>query len=135
MEALQHQAHLAELQWQWEQQREMEHQANLAGVQQQQEHQRQMELPQNQANLAALQQLQQEQREIDHNQDVNQHQIDVDQQQQILQQEEVEHIQRVMNDNQALRNIPKGCHPYHEPLHRHSLGPMDLNVQTVMLCI
>ena len=46
--------------------------------------------------------------------------------QQIHLQEEAEHVQQVINNNNALRNTPKGCHPYQEPQLRHFLGPMDV---------
>jgi len=79
-----------------------------------------MEAQQNQADLAALQQQQEQQRQME----AQQRQVNVTQQQQMDQQDQLEHIQQVMNNNQALRNIPKGYRPYHEPLHKHSLGPM-----------
>ena len=47
-------------------------------------------------------------------------------QQQILQQDAAEHLQVVININQALRNVPKGCRPYGDPASRHPLGPMDV---------
>src|ERR1700676_2328942 len=80
-----------------------------------------MEAQQNQADLSALQQQQEQQRQMD----AEQHQMNVAQQQDMDQQVQLEHIQQVMNHNQALRNIPKGCRPYREPPHRQSLGPMD----------
>src|SRR6202050_1525748 len=58
--------------------------------------------------------------------EAEQHQNNIAQQQQIQLQQEAEHVQQVMNNNQALRNIPKGCRPYQEPAHRHSLGPINV---------
>ena len=75
-----------------------------------------------QAHFVELQQQQDQERQIEE----EQHQFDLDQQQQMDQQVEAEHVQEVMVNNQALRNVPKGCRPYHEPAQRHSLGPMDV---------
>ena len=55
-----------------------------------------------------------------------QHQLDVDLQEQIHQEDQAEHIQQVMNINQTLKNLPKGCHPYQEPPEKHSLGLMNV---------
>ena len=49
-----------------------------------------------------------------------------EQQQQIIQQHEAEHVQQVVANNQVLRAVPVACHPYQEPATRHSLGPMDV---------
>jgi hypothetical protein len=50
---------------------------------------------------------------MDHDQEVLQHENHVAQQQQMAQQAQAEHYQAAINDVQALRAIPKGCHLYH----------------------
>jgi len=125
MEVLQHQAHLAELRLQVQQQQQMEalqHQAYLAEVQ----CQRQMEVLQHQAHLDELQRQQEVQRQINHDQEVLRHENHIAQQQQMAQQAQLEQIQVAIHNHQALMDIPLGCRPYQEPAHRHSLGPMDV---------
>ena len=46
--------------------------------------------------------------------------------QQIHLQEDAEHVQQVINNNNALRNTPKGCHSYQKLQVRHFWGPMDV---------
>src|ERR1700730_18523921 len=133
MEVLQHQAHLAEVQ----REREMAAQAHLAELERQrelevrqQEEQRQIdqdqEVLQHQAHLDALQHQREHELQMDHDREDLQHQDDIAQQLQMDQQDHLEHIQQVMNNNQVLRIILKGCRPYREPSHRHFLGPMDV---------
>ena len=91
---------------------ERQHTAHLAALRQQQEQQReQMERD----RLAELHQQQEQQRQMGVVQ------------QQVLQQEAAEHLQVAINNNQALRNVPKGCRPYKDPAFRHSLGPMNVS--------
>jgi hypothetical protein len=79
-----------------------------------------------------LQQEVQQQRQLE----VGQHQNNVAQQQEMDWQAEVEHIQQaiLIQNNQALAAIPKGCCPYHEPAQFGS-HVNEWNVLTVMLCI
>jgi hypothetical protein len=124
-EERQHAAHLHDIQLQRQRDHDpevLQHQAHLTELQWQQEYQRGIEVLQHHAHLAELQEQQDQQRRLEE----EQHQFDVDQQQQIHQQEQLEHIQQVMNNNQALRNLPKGCRPYQEPSERHSLGLMNV---------
>ena len=125
----QHHAHLAELQ-QHQRQVEAEH---LFEMQQQGEQQRWIEAEQHQEHLMDLQRQQDEQRKREHlahlaelhRQQEQQRQMQAEQQQ-IIQQEAAEHLQVVINNNRALQNVPKGCCPYEDPAHRHSLGSMDV---------
>ncbi|KIM87861.1 hypothetical protein PILCRDRAFT_3586, partial [Piloderma croceum F 1598] len=63
---------------------------------------------------------------MDHDQEVLQHENHITQQQQMTQQAQAEHYQAAINDIRTLWAIPKGCRPYQEPAHRHSLGTMDV---------
>ena len=86
------------------------HEAHLAEFQREQQQLREMEQGMEwQTHLAELQQRQENERQLE-----EQHQNNLDQQLQILQ-EEAEHVQQVINNNNALRNTPKGCRPYQEP--------------------
>jgi len=107
----QHQAHPAELQWQQEEQRQID---------------LDQEVLQHQAHVAQMQKQEQQQRQMADDEDVVQHQVHLDQQWQLKQEEDAEHVQQVINDNQALENIPKVCCPYQKPPHRHFLGPMNV---------
>ena len=113
MEIEQHGQDLDELQQLQREQMKRGHQAQLA------------ELDQHQQHLAELQ-VQQELQEQQQQEEAELHQINVAQQQQIIQQQEVEHVQQVVANNQALRALPVACHPYQEPAARNSLGPMDV---------
>ena len=102
---------------------EYQHASHLADLQRQQNDQRQVEMEQNQAYFAELRRQQDDQRRLE----AEQHHAHIAEQQQILQQDAAEHLQVVINNNQALRNVPKGCHPYEDPAFRHSLGPMNVS--------
>lgn len=84
-----------------------------------------MEIVQHQQHLAGLK-AQQELQELHQQEEVEQHQINVAQQQYIINQQEAEHVKQVMDNNLALRALPVACHPYQEPSRRHYLRPMDL---------
>ena len=99
--------------------------AHRAELQRREQQEREREALQHQQHLAELQQ-QQELQELQQQVGAEQHQIDVAHQQQVIQQQEVEHVQQVVANNQALRALPVACHPYQEPAARHSLGPMDV---------
>src|SRR6267154_2351224 len=76
--------------------------------------------------MIEVQQWRDEQRQIDHDQEVEQHRVNAEQNQQMVQQAAVIPIQQAMINNQALMAIPPGCQPYQEPANRHSLGAMSV---------
>ena len=124
-EERQHAAHLRDIQLRRQRDHDQEvlqHQAHLAELQRQQEYQRGIEVLHHHARLAELREQQDQQWQMEE----EEHQFDIDQQLQDHQQDQLEHVQQVMNNNQALRNLPKGCRPYQEPAERHSLGLMNV---------